>query len=71
MRLSVSLLIQFGKQFANFIDDSPTLRRDLRRLKLGVRIKRWNGRSGAYCRSGAQTIAKILSSLWARWTRPS
>lgn len=46
---------QFGKQFAQFIDDSPTLRRDLRRLKeLGVRIKRWNGRSGAYCRSAPE-----------------
>lgn len=50
--ISRKLTNQFGKQFARYIDDSPTLRRDLRRLReLEVRIKRWNGKDGAYCRS--------------------
>lgn len=42
---------QFGSRFAAIVRDSPTLRSDLRKAQaLGVRIKRWNGKTGAYCR---------------------
>jgi hypothetical protein len=42
---------QFGSRFAAIVRDSPTLRSDLRKAHaLGVRIKRWNGKTGAYCR---------------------
>ncbi len=53
--ISRRLTRQFGKQFARILADSPTLRSDLRQLDaLNVRIQRWNGRQGAYCRSNPE-----------------
>lgn len=50
--ISRKLARQFGSKFIKILEDSPTLRRDLRKLHLlGARIQRWNGRDGAYCRS--------------------
>lgn len=46
---------RFGSRFIKIIEDSPTLKKDLRALfRLGTEIHRWNGKTGAYSRSRPQ-----------------